>query len=135
MTMRTEDVKHIVVHCSKTTARQSDGLAAVERKCRLRGALSCGYHFVIARDGTRSNGRALTEPGNHLLGHNQSSLAICLVGMPGKATPAQKASLRVLLDILAEQFPNARAVTHEELQPGTGRGCPGFKIKEIHGGT
>lgn len=127
--MKLEDIKYIIVHCSKTTKRQGDGLVAVERKCRLRGALSCGYHYVIARDGKVHNGRALDEAGNHTLGFNDRSLGVCLVGMPGAATEAQRESLRTLLSILQEQFPAARAVTHEELQPTTGRGCPGFKIK------
>ncbi len=129
--MTPEDIKYLVVHCSKTVPRQGDGLAVVERKCRLRGALSCGYHFVISRDGLVEKGRALNEAGNHLLGFNACSLGICLVGMPGKATAKQKAALETLLENLKGQFPKARAVTHEDLQPNTGRGCPGFKLKGV----
>ncbi len=126
--MKPEDIKFIIVHCSKTTRRQGDGLAAVERKCRLRGALSCGYHYVIDRSGKFHIGRAPNVAGNHTLGFNDRSLGVCLVGMPGSATEAQRESLQILLSILRERFPDARAVTHEELQPITGRGCPGFKL-------
>lgn len=127
--MKPEDIKYIIVHCSKTSGRWGDGLPAVERKCRLRGALSCGYHFVIRKDGTWENGRPLNEAGNHTLGFNDRSIGVCLVGMPGKAKVKQREGLRTLLSILKEQFPDARAVTHEEVHPTTGRGCPGFNLK------
>ena len=129
--MKKEDIRYIIVHCSKTTPRQGDGLATVERKCRLRGALSNGYHYVISRTGLVEKGRALDEAGNHTLGYNQMSLGVCLVGMPGKATEAQKESLRALLADLKEQYPDAKAVTHEGIQPTTGRGCPGFKLQGV----
>lgn len=129
--MTPADIKYIVVHCSRTTARQGDGFATVERKCRLRGALSCGYHYVISRDGLVQTGRRPDEPGNHLIGHNDRSLGVCLVGMPGKATAEQKRALETLLDTLKEQFPEAQPITHEELQPRTGRGCPGLKLKGV----
>jgi Negative regulator of beta-lactamase expression len=127
--MTPEKIKYIIVHCSKTTKRQGDGLVAVERKCRLRGALSCGYHYVISRDGLTQSGRGVDQAGNHTLGFNDRSLGICLVGMPGKATFKQKEALRTLLDILKEQFPDAQPITHEQLQPTTGKGCPGFSLK------
>lgn len=126
--MKPEDVEFIVVHCSKTTRKQGDGLAVVDRKCRLRGALSCGYHFVISRNGTVQNGRALDAAGNHAIGFNTRSIGICLVGMPGTATEEQMEALDTLLAVLREQYPAARAVTHEQIQPTTGRGCPGFKL-------
>lgn len=129
--MTPEDITHVIVHCSKTTKRQGDGLMAVERKCRLRGAFSCGYHYVISRDGTVQSGRKLDEAGNHTLGYNASSIGVCLVGMPGRATYEQKQALQTLLSILREEFPNATAVTHEEIQPSTGKGCPGFKLKGV----
>ena len=125
------DVRYIIVHCSKTHPRQGDGLAAVERKCRQRGALSCGYHFVISRDGTIESGRPLSEWGNHTLGYNQMSLGVCLVGQPGKATAAQKKALRGLLDDLKGRYPEAKQVTHEDLQPTSARGCPGFKLNSF----
>jgi N-acetylmuramoyl-L-alanine amidase len=128
--MKKTDVRWIVVHCSKTAAHQGDGVQVVDRKCRLRGALSCGYHFVICRDGTVEKGRKLTEPGNHLIGYNKNSIAICVVGMPASSTREQRASLRDLLSRLKTEFPWASAITHSDLQPRTaGRaGCPGFKL-------
>lgn len=125
------DLRYIIIHCSKTWPRQGDGLAAVERKCRLRGALSCGYHYVISRKGIVESGRPLSEWGNHTLGYNQMSLGVCLVGMPGKATPAQKKSLKGLLERLKAEYPEAKQVTHEELQPTSARGCPGFKLENL----
>lgn len=127
--MKPEDVKYLVVHCSKTSVKQGDGIRVVERKCRLRGALSCGYHFVISRDGTIEKGRRIDEAGNHLLGYNDRSLGICIIGMPGRITDKQRASLQTLLDILREQFPGAEAYTHADLDQRTGRDCPGFKLK------
>jgi N-acetylmuramoyl-L-alanine amidase len=127
--MKSEDIKFVIVHCSKTSVREGDGLVVVERKCRKRGALSCGYHFVISRDGIVQKGRGLDEAGNHTLGFNDRSLGICIVGMPGRATQKQKDALKTLLSILREQYPEAKAVTHEEVQTNTGRGCPGFSIK------
>lgn len=127
--MKPEDIRFIVVHCSKTRLGQGDGLVVVERKCRQRGAFSCGYHFVISRDGTVHRGRPLDQPGNHVIGYNDCSIAICLVGMPGRATEKQRHAVKRLLGILKEEFPWAEALTHEELQPSTGKGCPGYRLK------
>ena len=128
--MTPEDVKYIVVHCSKTSKHKGDGLDVVERKCRMRGALSIGYHFVISRDGTIQKGRPLTEAGNHARGYNTNSIAVCLVGLPKRATSAQKASLYWLIDLLQREFPAAEAVTHEDIQPREGKDCPGFKLRK-----
>lgn len=103
---------------------------------RDRGWLMIGYHFVIKRDGTIERGRPLSIPGAHVVGHNQHSVGICMIGgtkADGK-TPennfneAQFASLKALLIELREKYPNAKIVGHRDLAPG--RGCPSFEVRD-----
>ena len=123
-----DTVRFIIVHCSRTKPEEGDGFYIVDRKCRLRGCFSCGYHYVVGREGQVEEGRPLTEYGNHTYGFNKQSLGVCLVGMPGEYTKEQRASLKALLEDLLKQYPHAKAVTHEELQPRFADGCPGIRL-------
>ena len=131
--MTADEVTHIVVHCSRTGPEDGPGYMAVERRCRKRGALSCGYHYVIERGGIIKACRPLDTAGNHLLGHNDSSLAICLVGMPGTFRAAQKKALGLLLGALRHDYPQAALATHESLDPKTAHGCPGIPLATLQG--
>ncbi len=42
--------------------------------------IDIGYHWVIERDGSAKQGRALVDWGAHVKGHNHESVGICLVG-------------------------------------------------------
>jgi len=128
----------IVVHCSAVRPYQTSSADDIDNwhKQRVTHGIhwkGIGYHFVVRRDGTIEKGRALAEPGAHVVGHNKYSIGICYEGgldVEGNEvdtrTPEQKATLRKLLEQLHEQFPNALIVGHHDLNPG--KECPCYDV-------
>ena len=132
------DVKYLVVHCSATPAAQDLHVADIDRMHRLRGFLSCGYHFVITRDGAVEAGRALTQRGAHVEDYNWCSIGICLIGgvdasklMKPEAnfTAIQYSVLRDKLIDLQHHFPQAAIQGHRDF-PHVAKACPCFNVKD-----
>lgn len=80
-------VNQIAVHCTATQEGRPVTIAEIDSWHKARGfnkqKLSghyCGYHFVIALDGTIMCGRDLTEIGAHVTNYNSHSIGICYVG-------------------------------------------------------
>ena len=129
--MRT--VTLLVVHCSAVRPGQQSSSRDIDRWHRARGWKSCGYHYVVRRDGTVESGRPPEEAGAHCAGHNAHSIGICYEGgldeqgMPADTrTPAQKQALRVLLEQLHGRFPKALIVGHRDLNPM--KACPCYDV-------
>ena len=130
---------YIVVHCSPTQNKPEYTWKTIDQMHRQRGWLGIGYHFVILTDGTIQNGRDLESLGSHVLGYNDESLGICLIGgidKSGKSvdnfTPQQKASLRALIDWLKSKYPKAMVQGHRDF-PGVSKDCPCFDVKSWYG--
>lgn len=128
------DVRYLVVHCADTPADMDIGVKEIDMWHRQQGWLMVGYHKVIRRDGTVENGRKLDQPGAHVKNFNSQSLGVCLVGgakRDGKKllpennfTPAQFASLKVVLREFVELHPIATICGHRDLD--SGKACPSF---------
>lgn len=125
----------IIIHCSAVRPWQKSGVAEIDRWHRARGWKSCGYHFVVLRDGTVEEGRPIAEVGAHCLNHNRHSIGVCYEGgldaegRPADTrTEAQKRALRVLLERLHAQFPNALIVGHNVFNHT--KACPCFNTFE-----
>jgi N-acetylmuramoyl-L-alanine amidase len=132
-----DDVKFIVVHCSATAPSADVGLVDIDRWHRLRGFLSCGYHYIVRRDGRIEEGRKLTERGAHVEGHNHESIGICLIGgvdatkrMRPEAnfTSQQLATLKSHLAALSRIYPDAVVQGHRDF-PNVAKACPSFDVK------
>lgn len=81
--MRT--IKKIIIHCTDSDDSLDIGFKEVNDWHRERGWLSpsgvsCGYHYIIRRDGSVEVGRPEAEVGAHARGHNSDSLGVSLVG-------------------------------------------------------
>lgn len=127
MTAR-ENTRLIVVHCSATRPSQQIGAAEIDEWHRARGFAQIGYHAVIRRTGRLEFGRPFGEVGAHVLGHNRSSVGVCLVGglledgTPGHTfaevyTGRQRETLLNLLHVLWDAYPDAQTVGHRDLSP------------------
>lgn len=123
----------IVIHCSAVRPGQQSSLEDIDRWHRARGWKSCGYHFVVRRDGTVETGRPVEQVGAHCQYHNKYSIGICYEGGLDEAgkpadtrTPKQKLALRQLLNQLHSQFPKALVVGHHDLNPM--KECPCFDV-------
>jgi N-acetylmuramoyl-L-alanine amidase len=141
----------ITVHCSASRPSQNWGPKEIDRMHRQRGFTCVGYHFIIMRDGTIWSGRPLAAKGAHCVKGNRNAthLGICLIGgiseKPLKHTTgnkwngsdaecnftdAQKASLKVLLTWLREEFSLTAATVegHRDV-PGENKACPSFDVQ------
>jgi N-acetyl-anhydromuramyl-L-alanine amidase AmpD len=121
----------IIIHCSAVKPWQESGVREIDRWHRAKGWKSCGYHYVVRRDGTVEVGRPVEEVGAHCLNRNRHSIGICyeggldVSGNPADTrTEAQKKALRELLQQLHAQFPRAIIAGHNVFNPM--KACPCF---------
>ena len=70
----------IIIHCSAVKPWQQSGVREIDRWHRAKGWKSCGYHYVVRRDGTVEVGRPVEEVGAHCLNRNRHSIGICYEG-------------------------------------------------------
>lgn len=117
-------IDRIVIHCSATRADQPLSAAELDRMHRKRGFNGCGYHYYIRRDGQICTMRPVERVGAHAKGYNATSIGICYEGgldTQGMAadtrTDLQKRSLRVLVRVLAADYPIREIVGHRDLSP------------------
>ena len=125
-------ISQIILHCSATKEGQEFKAKDIERWHKEKGYKKIGYHYVIDLDGTIEEGRMLDEVGAHCKGHNSHSIGICYIGgldKNGKAkdtrTTQQRAAFYVLLNQLAEKFPDATIHGHSEF---ANKACPSFDV-------
>ena len=79
------DIKKIVVHCTDSPDDLDIGFKEINQWHKDRGwmspsGISCGYHYIIRRDGRIDFGRPEIEMGAHVAGHNRDSIGIVWVG-------------------------------------------------------
>ena len=125
----------IIIHCSAVKPWQESGVREIDRWHRAKGWKSCGYHYVVRRDGTVEVGRPVEEVGAHCLNRNRHSIGICYEGgldaegRPADTrTEAQKKALRELLQQLHAQFPRAIIAGHNVFNPM--KACPCFNAMD-----
>ena len=121
----------IIIHCSAVKPDQTSSAAQIDTWHRRDNhwKFGIGYHYVIRRDGTIEPGRPEWLIGAHCLNHNAHSIGVCyeggldIRGQPADTrTPAQKASMRTLLEELHARYPSAVIVGHHDLDPQ--KACP-----------
>lgn len=107
--MRTID--KIIVHCSATKEGVNFTARDIDRWHRNQGWSCIGYHYVVDIDGTLERGRPIEKVGAHCKNHNKTSIGVCYIGGLDKSgkptdtrTPAQKKTLRELLENLVSRF-------------------------------
>lgn len=130
------NISLIIIHCSAVRPWQHSSVKDIDNWHRQRGWKSCGYHFVVRRDGTVEVGRRLDEIGAHCVNHNAHSIGICYEGGLNAAgqgddtrTPAQAKALREIVKRMHDYFPGAVIVGHRDLDPK--KLCPCFNaVKE-----
>lgn len=129
-------ITRIIIHCADTYARMDIGKKEITEWHKARGFDDVGYHYIIRRDGTIEQGRALKTIGAHAKGFNAISIAICYVGGKGdnnqpedNRTAEQKQAMHDLVTVLKKEFPDAEVVGHGEL-PGVKKACPSFNVKQ-----
>jgi len=124
----------LVVHCTYTYKRMDIGAEEITRWHKDRGWSTCGYHFIVRKDGTIEKGRDLDRIGAHARGYNVGSIGVCYVG--GRTddnkpvddrTPEQKKSLAALIINLQTEHPDIIVKGHNQL---SSKSCPNYNVQE-----
>lgn len=138
----------VVFHCSATKPGQDIGIAQIREWHLARGFSDVGYHFVIRRNGRIEPGRDLQDIGAHAVGHNSTTVGVCMVGgldangkehqhNPDMFTDAQWESARLVVQLLRAIYPSVKVLGHRDLSPDLNmdghitpnewqKSCPGF---------
>ena len=131
--MRT--IETAVVHCSATPPSMDKVDSAEIRKWHVEenGWSDIGYHYIIPRDGRLQLGRPLNRAGAHVLGHNEKSIGICLVGgVDNNFNPdfnytiRQMRQLVLLLNNLQHEWELKSIYGHRDLD--SSKSCPCFDV-------
>ena len=130
-------ISEIIVHCSATPQGREVTVADIDRSHRQRGFNGIGYHYLVGLDGTVGFGRDERIAGAHCSGHNSRSVGVCYVGgvdarMQPKdtRTAEQRESLRQLITLLRQRYPQATVHGHREF---AAKACPCFDAAAEYG--
>ena len=132
--MARKSTDYIIIHCSATKGSANTDIKDVDRWHRALGWRMVGYHFFIKRDGTVQKGRDLMDGGAHAVNYNEKSIGICMAGglkedgttPEANYTPAQWSALEGLVKDMAQQFPGAKVIGHNDV---AAKACPCFDAK------
>jgi hypothetical protein len=144
-----KEIEYLVIHCSDSHF----GDANVIRKWhKARGWRDIGYNGVILNgnrnsggeynlkeDGLFEMGRGLDlsvmiesdEKGAHVLGYNDKSIGICLIGK-NKFTIPQFKTLIHLVSLFKRIVPDIKVRGHYQMPTANGKTCPNFDIFDFH---
>lgn len=94
-------INKIILHCTDSPDTLDIGFKEINEWHKENGWLSksgvsCGYHYIIRRDGTVERGRPEKDVGSHCYGHNKTSIGVVWVGKD-RLSMRQDIALRNLL--------------------------------------
>ena len=139
------NIKYIAVHC--TAGSQKATVRDLELEFKRKGWKAPGYHYVITADGKIHQMLDTEKVSNGVKGFNSVTVNVAYTGgidAKGKTednrTEAQKESLRKLLKLLKQKYPEAVIQGHRDFSPdknGNGvvdsweriKDCPCFNAK------
>lgn len=135
------NIDTIIIHCTATRPNWWSSKSAKQKTAEIRrwhvqdrGWSDIGYHYLIDRDGTVTEGRSLGRTGAHAKGHNTGSVGISLFGGHGgnvadkfddNFTEDQDRALRELIDTLKVDHPITKIIGHNEV---SNKACPTFVV-------
>ena len=129
-------VKNVVVHCTATEDSKDFGFRDIDEWHRQRGWLSdsgvsCGYHWVVRRDGRVERGRLESESGAHVAGHNKDTIGVVWVGIKQIGFQQRKQLLKLLRDIIDRHGLSSLDVNGHNEYPGVKKECPVIDMDKL----
>ena len=138
-------VTEIILHCADTRPDWMAGHPLAEKVAEIRrwhveqrGWRDIGYHWIVDRDGAVAPGRAETEIGAHVEGHNRGTLGICLLGGYGTSaddpfeknfTGSQATAVKRLIGEIKGRTAIQKVSGHNDY---AAKACPGFRVAITH---
>lgn len=128
-------ISKIIVHCTDSPDDLDIGFKEINSWHKDNGWLSpsgvsCGYHYIVRRDGRVQKGRLDSENGAHAAGHNSNSIGVVWVGRKEIALD-QLHSLLVLINGLRQEYgiPIDKVYGHTEVD--SRKTCPNQNMDRL----
>ena len=125
------EIKQIIVHCTASPDSLDIGFKEINQWHKERGwaspsGVSCGYHYIVRRDGRYERGRPDRETGAHAKGYNSNSIGVVWCG-DKYPQPKQVSALLELLRKLMKKYkvPVEKVLGHCEISEKT---CPNIDM-------
>jgi len=131
------NIKKIVIHCTDSDDSLDIGFKEINEWHKERGwlspsGISCGYHYVIRRNGKIEAGRPEIERGAHVKGHNRDSIGIVWVGRKDPSREQYKSLLALTRTIINRHNIDIENVLgHTELDHL--KTCPNLSMVKFRG--
>lgn len=126
-------IRKLLLHCSDTPDHMDIGYNEINQWHKDRGwlsksGISCGYHYIIRRNGDVERGRPEEEVGSHCYGQNKMSLGICWVGKEVPSISQQLAMKRLFRMLLKKhQLDPSHVYGHSDFNPE--KTCPNLNVQ------
>lgn len=130
-------IKKIIVHCTDSDDSLDIGYSEINDWHKKRGWLSqsgvsCGYHYIVRRDGRIELGRPLEESGAHVYKQNKDSIGVVWVGRNQIGT-RQREMLLMLLRTLINNFDLQEHDVYGHCEFDFGKTCPNLNMLKLRG--
>jgi N-acetylmuramoyl-L-alanine amidase len=133
-------IDKIIIHCSDSSFGD---VKIIDGWHKERGWKGVGYHWVILNgrrksgdkyaacaDGHIERGREEDETGSHAVGHNATSIGICMIGK-AQFTEVQFDSLERLLKQIKTRHASIKSIIGHRDVDKSGKTCPNFDVVEF----
>lgn len=128
-------IKKIVVHVTDSDDSLDIGFREINQWHKERGwlspsGISCGYHYIVRRDGRIEHGRPEEEAGAHVAGHNSNTLGVVWVGRKQIGIKQEKMLMELVRALaLKHEVDLMDVVGHFELN--SGKSCPNLDMNRF----
>lgn len=129
------NIKEVFIHCTDSEDSLDIGRREIDEWHRQRGFLSdsgisCGYHYIVRRDGRVEIGRPESETGAHVKGRNSNSIGIVWIGRKQIGANQLKSLLKtVKRTMIRYNIPIDKVFGHCEVDPN--KTCPNLDMTFI----
>lgn len=129
------NIRYIYVHCTDSPDDLDIGFREINDWHKERGwmspsGVSCGYHYIVRRNGVLERGRPDEDAGAHVAGHNHNSIGIVWVGRK-KMDPRQEKTMLPVIRGLMNQYnvDITNVLGHYEKDPS--KTCPNLDMNRV----
>lgn len=131
-------IKYLVIHCTDSPDDLDVGFKQINEWHAERGWLSskskvsCGYHYIVRRNGRVERGRLDEENGAHVRGKNSNSIGIVWVGRKSPSNEQYKTLLTLINGIRKEyNIDIEKVIGHGEIDHL--KTCPNVDMVRLRG--
>jgi N-acetylmuramoyl-L-alanine amidase len=129
-------ISKVILHCSATPDTVEGGKYGFKQINEWHeengwldkaSGISCGYHYIVRRDGLIEFGRPESSPGSHCRGHNAHSIGICTIST-ARLSLLQLESLVTLCMTISQRLRIPVREFYGHYEYNSNKTCPGHDM-------